>query len=247
MQLARFMSSLRPDKKDSRLRSTGIHVPLYVYPGGAGADSYDRIIQTKTAHPLVPAVVTVNPSSGPGAAKDENYARAICSLRDAGIVVIGYVYTSWGRRSLACVAADISRYRAWYGLEGVMIDELSTHVGSVNHYLAIHRYAKSLGMAFVMGNPGTDVPEQFVGVAADNFIIYENAGLPGRERLGGWHADYDKANWSCCSHSTRFDEKRIKAASKYLGLIYATDDTPPNPYDRLSSYFERIVQVLDSP
>lgn len=238
------MSSLWPDK-NSGLRSAGIYVPLYIYPGGSGAEAYDRIIRARQVHPNLPILVAINPSSGPGTCKDENYERAINSLRSAGVSVIGYVYTKWGKRGLAGVAADISRYRVWYGMQGVMVDEFSTDAGLAGYYLGVRRYALSLGMTFVMGNPGTDVPEQFVGALADNFTIYESAGLPGKERLGGWHAEYDRANWSCCSHSTHFDERRIRDMSKRLGFLYATDDTPPNPYDRLSSYFERMAQVLD--
>lgn len=241
--LARFFPSFRPGK--TNLRRTGMYIPLYIYPGAGGLESYERIASARQAHPLVPMTVAVNPSSGPGNARDENYVRAIARLGAAGVSVIGYVYTKWGRRSLAAVAADVSKYRAWYGLDGIMVDEFSTSPGLADYYLSLRHYAASLGMTYVMGNPGTDVPEQFVGALADNFTIYENAGMPPSGRLGGWHAGYDRANWSCCCHSTPFDERRIRAASKHLGLLYATDDAPPNPYDRLSSYFERMVQVLD--
>lgn len=239
MMLARF-ASLWPERKS--LHPAGIHVPLYVYPGD---ESYDRIARARQAHPAVPIVVTVNPSSGPGTARDPSYDRAVGMLRAAGVSVIGYVYTSWGKRGLAGAAADMCRYKEWYGLDGVMLDEFSTRVGSASYYLALRGYAKSLGMAFVMANPGTDVPEQFVGVLADNFTIYENAGLPGSDRLGGWHAGYGRENWSCCSYGTCFDERRLRALTKHVGLVYMTDDLPPNPYDRLSSYFERMVEALD--
>jgi hypothetical protein len=244
VQLAKFVSSLVPGK--ASLRRAGIYVPLYIYPGAGGLESYYRVAGAKKAHPLVPMLVAVNPSSGPGSARDANYARAIDYLRSAGISVIGYVYTKWGRRSFASVAADVSRYRAWYGIEGIMVDEFSTSHALAGYYLALRQYSVSVGMTFVMGNPGTDVPEEFVGALADNFTIYENAGMPAREKLAGWHAGYDRANWSCCCHSAPLDERRITAASRHLGFLYATDDTPPNPYDRLSSYFERLVQLLDA-
>lgn len=245
MQLGRFVSSLRPDRKAAGLRQTGIYVPLYVYPSGSGIESYDRIIGARLGHPRLPVLVAINPSSGPGAGKDENYVQAIGRLRSAGISVIGYVYTKWSKRSLASVTADIGRYRAWYGIGGVLVDEFSTDSAAAAYYLAVRRYAQSIGMTFVMANPGTDVPAQFVGALADNFTIYENAGMPDGDSLGGWHAGYDRANWSCCAHSAHFDERRIRDLSKRLGFMYVTDDTPPNPYDMLSSYFERLVQVLD--
>jgi hypothetical protein len=244
-QFARFLSSLKPEQKDASVGPTGLCIPLYVYPAGDGVECYDRITSAKLAHPSLPMIVTLNPSSGPGTQKDGNYERAIARLRGAGITVIGYVFTSWGGRGAADVAEDIRKYRTWYGLEGIMLDEFSTSAVLGSYYRAIGQFARSLGMTFVMGNPGTDIPEQLVGLA-DNFIIYENAGLPGRDRLGGWHESYGRQKWSCCSHSAQFDEKRLRAASKYLGYVYMTDDTLPNPYDSISSYFEEMVAALDS-
>lgn len=226
--------------------ATGVYVPLYVYPSGPGMREYERLLRAKQAHPGVPVVVAINPSSGAGKARDENYVRAIGMLRGAGMTVLGYVYTSWGRRGVGEVATEMRRYATWYGADGIMIDEFSTDVATAGYYRKLRLYARSLGMTFVMGNPGTDIPPQYVGAAADSFIIYEDAGLPGAERLGGWHKSHDKKNWSCCSYGVpELDEKAIKGASKYLGLLYVTDDELPNPYDALSSHLEKMVAVLD--
>lgn len=225
--------------------ATGLYVPLYVYPAGDGESCYDRIIDTRLAHPSVPMVVALNPSSGPGRQKDENYVRAIDRLQHAGITVIGYVYTSWGKRLLSEVAADITRYAEWYELDGMLVDEFATVINLAGYYRTIRDYARSLGMPYVMGNPGTDIPKQFIGLAS-NFIIYENVGLPGSDWIGGWHRGYGKETWSICSHSVHFDEKKLKSAAKYLGLVYMTDDTLPNPYDSVCSYLERMAAALDS-
>lgn len=224
---------------------TGLYVPLYVYPAGEGAAAYERVVNTKVAHPSVPMVVALNPGSGPGRSRDENYVLAAGRLQAAGITVIGYVYTSWGKRRLAEVAADIARYAEWYGLEGVMLDEFSTDIGLGDYYRHVRDYVRSLGMRFVMGNPGTDIPRSFVGLAT-NFIIYENAGLPDKSRIGGWHGDHGKEKWSICVHGVDLDEKKLRAASKYLGLVYMTDDTLPNPYDSVCSYLERMAEILDT-
>ncbi|WP_431754982.1 spherulation-specific family 4 protein [Nitrososphaera sp.] len=225
--------------------ATGVYVPLYVYPSGAGMGEYERVVRAKLAHPGVPVVVAINPSSGAGGSRDANYERAAGMLRGAGITVLGYVYTSWGRRSIGEVASEVGRYASWYGADGIMIDEFSTDVKMVGYYRKLRLYARSLGMAFVMGNPGTDIPPQYIG-AADNFIIYENAGLPDAKWLGGWHAGHDRKNWSCCSYGVDgLDEKAIRGASKHLGLLYVTDDGLPNPYDSLSSHLEKMMAVLD--
>ena len=38
-------------------------------------------------------------------------------------------------------------------------------------------YANAKGASITMGNPGTDIPPSFIGIM-DNYIIYENKGLP---------------------------------------------------------------------
>jgi hypothetical protein len=225
--------------------ATGVYVPLYVYPSGAGMRDYETVVRAKLAHPGVPIVVAINPSSGAGDAVDANYERASGMLRGAGITVLGYVYTSWGRRSIGEAASEIRRYALWYRADGVMIDEFSTDIQMAGYYRKLRQYAMSLGMTFVMGNPGTDIPPQYVGTV-DNFIIYENAGLPDSKRLGGWHKGHGKENWSCCSYGvSALDEKTIRGTSKHVGLMYVTDDGLPNPYDSLSSHLEKMMAVLD--
>ena len=136
-RLANFLSF-----RSAASPATGLYVPLYVYPAGEGATAYDRIINARLAHPSVPVVVAINPGSGPGRQRDENYVLAVSRLRQAGITVIGYVYTSWGKRMLSEVAADISLYAQWYDLDGILVDEFSTDAGLEGYYLHIRDYAK---------------------------------------------------------------------------------------------------------
>ena len=61
--------------------STGVVVPLYIYPGS----SWQVVIQAKRSHPSVPIVTIVNPDSGPGTLSDANYATEIKNLQTAGV------------------------------------------------------------------------------------------------------------------------------------------------------------------
>lgn len=239
----RLLQFFQPEPPCSH--TTGVYVPLYVYPSGTGMRDYETVVRAKLTHSGVPMVVAINPSNGAGDAGDANYERASGILRGAGITVLGYVYTSWGHRSIGEVASEILRYASWYSADGIMIDEFSTDVQMAGYYRKLRQYAMSLEMTFVMGNPGTDIPPQYVGTA-DNFIIYENAGLPDSKWLGGWHAGHSKENWSCCSYGVdALDEKAIRGTSKHVGLMYVTDDGLPNPYDSLSSHLEKMMAVLD--
>ncbi len=92
----------------SAVGSTGVIVPLYSPPGSYWA----QIIQAKNAHPSVPIVVIINPNSGPGTSSNADYATGISQMQASGITVLGYVYTSYGTRSIASVEADINSYNS---------------------------------------------------------------------------------------------------------------------------------------
>src|SRR5579883_1192685 len=70
---------------------SGVMIALYTYPG----QTWDTVIQAKNANPAVPVVAIINPSNGPGS-YDPNYASGITSLKQAGIIVLGYVFTGYG-------------------------------------------------------------------------------------------------------------------------------------------------------
>ena len=83
----------------------------------------------------IPCAQTPNPSrvvailntlNGPGYPAEGRDPTLDCipPLRKAGIRLIGYVYTLWGKRSTSVVVRDIKRWKAAYkGLEGIFIDE----------------------------------------------------------------------------------------------------------------------------
>lgn len=247
--LGRLLGPLRRGRRPAAAaaaeRATGVYVPLYVYPHGPGLGEYERVARACRAHPAVRVVVTVNPSSGPGAAPDLLYRSAVSLLQGAGALVLGYVYTSWGRRPLQEVAGEVEKYMEWYGVDGVLFDEFATDPGLEACLRAMCGHARSTGAGLVVANPGTDIPARFLG-AADCYMIYENAGLPGEDWLGGWHAGHDKGNWSSCSYGVEsLDERTLRSMARRVGLMYVTDDGLPNPYDSLCSYFEKLVELLD--
>src|SRR5436309_13493064 len=79
---------------------TGVLVPLYVYPSDVHKNAeYNRLIELKLHHGTVPIWVILNPDSGPGKQVDLNYTKVIDRLQGAGCMVLGYVTTSYGKRT----------------------------------------------------------------------------------------------------------------------------------------------------
>ena len=67
-----------------------VAIPSYSYPGPLWT-------QMEDAYPTV-GLAIINPNSGPGAAQNADYADQVASSQAAGLVVLGYVHTSYGNR-----------------------------------------------------------------------------------------------------------------------------------------------------
>ena len=50
--------------------------------------------------------------------------------------MLGYVPTGYGARPLADVLADVRRYLAWYGVDGIFFDEASSDAALLPYYRA---------------------------------------------------------------------------------------------------------------
>jgi hypothetical protein len=220
---------------------TGILVPLYRHPD----PTWDDLIQEKNTHSSVPILVIVNPENGPGFwALD--YVLGIKKLQSAGIPVLGYVYTGYGTRNSAEITADIDAYKNWYGVSGIFFDEMSHVPGNENYYRHLSDYAKSIGLKFTIGNPGRDTTPSYIGTV-DNIVIYENSGLPTVASLEGWHKNYPKSNFSILSYGIdELNKKFVGSASSHMGLVYITDQTQPNPWYSLATYFDHLVSLVES-
>lgn len=207
---------------------------------------WEIVVKAKLAHSSVPFVVAINPSSGVGVHKDSNFVSGTNKLKAAKITVIGYVYTGYGTRDHDVIKSEITKYKEWYNLDGIMFDEMSNQIGYEMYYKSLTSYTKSLGMKFTKGNPGTNVPASYMDVV-DNFVMYENHGYPNLSKLKDLHMDYDKKNLSFVSYGvSSLDTQYIIHASNCVGMMYITDNVMPNPYDSIPSYFENLVSALDN-
>ena len=226
-------------------RGTPLHgtiVPLYIYPD---ATSWGRVADAQRAHPGVTIVAVVNPNSGPGTIVDPAYTAGIQSLVSAGVTVIGYVHTSYGQRAASAVRGDIDRWFTFYpAIDGIFFDEQNNIPGGEGYYFRADAYARKRGAAFTVANPGADTAESYVGTA-DVVLIYERAGLPALEGLGGWHERYAPEEFGIIPHAVAFDPAFVALARNTAGYIYLTPDTLPNPWDTLPPYFEQLVAALD--
>ena len=129
--------------------NSGLAIPLYTYPCFTTTQcTWTNVIQARQAYPSVPLLAVINPNSGPGRSKDPDYVQGIKNLQAAGVVVLGYVWTGYGRVSLSKVESQVSSYTNWYSVNGIFFDGMAYVTGSEKYYSTLNSYVKSLGMTY---------------------------------------------------------------------------------------------------
>ena len=219
--------------------STGIMVALYFDPQFL---LWDSLIDLKNQYPNVNVLTVINPNNGPGNIKNITYATEVLKLQSAGITVLGYTFTNYGQRDIDLIFQDISKYRLWYNVDGIFFDEVA-NFGQEENLKTLDDYANAKGASITMGNPGTDIPPSYIGIM-DNYVIYENKGLPDLNSIEERYSELDKQHFSLTSYGVMdFNSNYITALSEFVQYMYITNDDMPNPYDTLSIHLERLGQL----
>ena len=203
-------------------------------------------------------VLIMNPNSGPGTSINQDYVTAVNRVHAAGteFLVYGYVYTSYGQRSLASVEADIDNYHSWYGVDGIFVDETASSSSLIStYYQPLANYITSqMPGSDVMLNPGV-YPDQgylnitvpspsslIVNVFEGTYGDYVNATVP------SWAFSYPDISFSHLVYSTsatQMPNAVALSAQRNVGWIYVTDGGLPNPWAALPSYWSSLISQTE--
>jgi hypothetical protein len=206
-------------------------VPAYFHPAVAPGDWAELARQAGQIR-----LVILNPASGPGDGPDPEHLRALEPLRDAGVTVAGYVDTNYGQRPRRAALADISRYREWYDVSGVLFDRVSAGLDDLRHYALLARRARKLGARTVAFNhgvhphPGYAQHADVLGTFEGPWSVYLEQAMP------QWTRDWPPDRFYHVVYSVprpQLANALLLAARRRAGCIYVTDRTGGNPYDRL--------------
>jgi hypothetical protein len=148
---------------------TAYIVPLYSYPCCDYEQEWGKLLNLTTDKEVW---VAVNVDDGPGSSVDPTYASIISKLKQKGFKVLGYIYSSYGNRSLVTMYSEMDRWVRFYNVDGFLIDEVSTSLDSYSYYSAIYSNAKKLDR-YVVLNPGTNIDPTFFNVA-DKIVVFES-------------------------------------------------------------------------
>ena len=236
--------------------TTGILIPMYVYPSDIYTNPvYNHLIDLKKTYHDVPVYAIINPASGPGTVTDGNYRVAIDRLHGAGIIVVGYVHTSYTARPIEDIQNEIDLWQYLYpAIDGIFYDEMTNDdvQGHIDYYAELTRFSHDRGLYPTIGNPGAGtLGTYFENDAADVIVIHENGYWPSEADLKGDYAggyaayDYNRRAGLVYGQAS-MDLEQLKKLRKYLGLIYVTEDTLPNPWDSLTGLMEDLLRVLSA-
>ena len=248
-------------------------VPAYFYPSSGSA--WNALIAAAQAGTPITAIM--NPGSGAGLAPNSDYVTAVNALRAAGGKVLGYVPTGYGGAAVNATstcqpasgatytATDVlncaARYKLWYAVDGVFLDEFSnTSTSAAPATLAFYQqiYAGikgSNGFApdwIVVGNPGSEtVPDYFEdsgGPTADTLVVFENSSGYASYTPAAWQLSYPASAFAHLvygeSSSANATQNVALAASRNARYLFVTNDVLPNPWDTLPPYFNALTQAV---
>ena len=87
---------------------------------------------------------------------------------------MGYSSTDYTRRPAAAVEADVARYRSWYSVSDIFLDEVSSDGGAAAYYQRLASYIHNVNPgSTVMLNPGAYPDQRYMSIG-DIVMVHEN-------------------------------------------------------------------------
>jgi hypothetical protein len=216
-------------------------VPLYIWPGA----QWDAIIEAKRTNPNTPMTAIINPSSGPGDGPVEPIRAGVKKFEKAGISSVGYVPTGHGRAEPRSARSSIDKYREWYGLDGIFLDEVSSGRANSEYYLALTAYARSVGIKTCIGNPGQRVSPEYHDIF-DTLIVFEGPHLLSPSTMSMLAPGAPKGSIAAIMYAVPvLDTAYVETLAKSFGQVYVTEIGPPDPYKALPGYFSTMCRMIE--
>ena len=206
-------------------------IPSYFGPG---------MLWTKlgAAAPRV-GVAILNPNSGPGTAVRADYVQQVKATQARGVLVLGYIHTSYGKRPLSEVQSEIALFRQWYGVSGIFFDEVTNDDAGLPYYLQCQALVRAgHPRAFIVINPGTPVTESYMK-AADVVLTFESDYKAYVKRAADpvWVTHYPARRFYhlvyAAPNAAAMHQAVALSKQRNAGWVYVTPDDLPNPWDTL--------------
>ena len=235
-----------------------IAVPSYFwvtwYNPVGGAHEWERMQASTPTQEF--AICNIN--SGPGTAIEQDWVRQINDAHAAGLKVIGYVRTNYWNKPVAEAKAEIDKYYAWYGIDGVFLDEVAWEDEKQYYYLDLYNYVKAkTGPRLVVINPGTaDAHEIYMG-CCDIMMNFEASATEYlAQAWPTWVTKYSPSRFWHVIHDVTGTAQRdtllARTITNRAGYVYLTTDSTvtgdQNPYNSLPAdpFWSGMVTAVEA-
>jgi hypothetical protein len=220
-------------------------VPAYFDPP---SPEWERLI---AGAPAV-GMIVFNPESGPGTAADPAYTQVIAQAQAAGIVMVGYVATSYGARPEADVISDINHYYDFYTLSGIYFAEGPMDTDCTAMEAMYHRMADTVRARDA---------QAYLAVGTrfcPTYITFFDMMVQFARDWNEYQTDYAPPSWMPANSPQRFvhfvhsvppgdaSAALSRAVANGAGWVFITDQSSPNPWSVLPSYFSEELATMRS-
>jgi hypothetical protein len=244
--LALWQLSLLPAHAQSP-NTPRLAIPSYVSPASSVWTDWSSL------GPKAVGIMILNRDNGDDISPDPGLAKIVSQTRHSGILVLGYIHTTYGRRDPAQIRAKIDGVYRNDHVDGIFLDETPTDCSakafggqsSLAYYQSIASYIRTKpGKHLVVMNPGAMPSSNCWMSAADILVTFEEA------TLANYRKHYVDAPWTHAYSPNRFWNLVYSvptaaqmqtivglARKRRVGWLYVTDDgAGGNPYNQPASY-----------
>jgi len=217
------------------------YVPSMFY----ASSDWAQAIDTKPA----PRVMLLNVDNGPGSAPAPHFQGVVRQAQAAGITVLGYSSTDYGQRPVGRVETEVRQYRAWYGVNGILLDLTQGTPGELSYYRELTGYIRAtVPHAVVWLNPGDYPDPRFMSMANVVMVFEGSYAQYVADQVPGWVGRYRPDQFVNVVYATPASDLasaiRLSRARR-AGYLFVTDlPGSPNPYDAMPSYWPREVATV---
>jgi hypothetical protein len=223
-------------------------VPAYIYPAGDGQKEWQRL---NSAASKVEIVAIANPSSGPGEERNIDYAAAFTEASSAGVKLIGYVSTDYGKRPQAKIKDDVDTWLRFYPqIRGFFFDQQPRESQHAARFAELHTYVKGiLRDALVITNPGVPCDQAYFDLGvADVICVFVNYQGFDEFELPSTLQAFSPTRFAAMPYNVgnaATMRSVVKdAIIKRIGYLYISDAKPPNQWGKLPGYWETEVEAI---
>ncbi len=229
-----------------------ILIPLYSYPNWQDDEySWKRVIDVKKKYPNSSIIAIVNPNNGDFESANSDFEKGIQDLTDAGITVIGYVYTGYGDRAYNEIVHCIDNWAKFYkdsGVQGIFFDETSTEKSLIDFYSKLSDEAKKRDLAFVVLNCGITTDQEYIDSGIASIVVTYEDTQQNLQNNPPQTYNQPSQNTSLAMLISEMQGDSVKdlgdfAKKHNFSVIYFTEDGKDgNAWDTVSRYLEDEVK-----